>query len=125
MHADRMNKLSRVVIGRAFVVLNTLRIGFQEKVYENPLGHELRKAGLDVEQQSGMVVMYDGIVAGRYVVDLIMKNCLLVELKTVKAFEESHTAQCINYLKATRLKLCLLPNFARPGLEIKHVVNRL
>ncbi len=69
--------------------------------------------------------MCDGIVAGRYVVDLMMKNCLLVELKTVKAFEEPHTAQCINYLKATRLKLCLLPNFARPRLEIKHVVNRL
>jgi GxxExxY protein len=64
MHADRLNELSRVVIGRAFVVLNTLGIGFQEKVYENAPGHEFRQAGLDVEQQSGMVVMYDGIVAG-------------------------------------------------------------
>ena len=61
MHADdmRLNELSRRVIGCAFTVLNTLGAGYLEKVYENALAHELRKAGLDVAQQRGLTVTYD------------------------------------------------------------------
>ena len=83
MHADedRLNDLSRAVIGGAFTVINTLGAGFLEKVYENALAHELRKAGCAVEQQHGMTVMYDGKVVGTYFVDLLVQEMLLVELK--------------------------------------------
>jgi len=64
-------------------------------------------------------------VVGEYFVDLMIEDALLVELKTVKALDEAHRAQCVNYLKATGLQLCLLLNFGRPRLEIKRVVNRL
>jgi GxxExxY protein len=69
--------------------------------------------------------MYDGTVVGEYFVDLLVEDVLLVELKTVRALDEAHRAQCINYLKATRRQLCLLLNFGNPRLEIKRVANRL
>ena len=79
MHADeiRLNELSGRIIGCAFTVLNTLEAGFLENVYENALAHELRKTGLDVVQQRGLTVTYDGVVVGQYYVDL---QALLVEL---------------------------------------------
>jgi len=122
---DRLNELSGNVIGCAFTVLNTLGAGFFEKVYENALAHELRMRGLAVEQQRGITVIYRGVTVGEYFVDLLVEAMLLVEVKTVKALDEAHHAQCINYLKATDLRLCLLLNFGKPRLEIKRVANLL
>jgi GxxExxY protein len=51
-------------------VAGTLGLGFLEKVYENALAHELRKAGLGIEQQRGIIVMYDRVMVGEYFVDL-------------------------------------------------------
>lgn len=125
MHTDEngLNNLSRRVIGCAFTVLNTLGAGFLEKTYENALTHELRKAGLDVVQQHGLTVMYDGTVVGEYVVDLVIEQTLLVELKAVKALDQAHHAQCLNYLKASGLPLGLLLNFGNTRLEIRRVAN--
>src|SRR5277367_2767885 len=82
---DGVNPLSRRIIGRALTVLHTLGTGFLEKVYENALLHELRKAGLAVSQQHPTVVQYDGIVVGQYAVDLLVEHTVLVELKVAKA----------------------------------------
>ena len=127
MHADehRLSALSGAVIGGAFTVLNTLGAGFMEKVYENALAHELRKTGLSVAQQHAITVLYDGRTVGGYVADLLVERALLVELKTTKTLDHMHRAQCLNYLKATGLPLCLLLNFGNPSLEIKRIVNRL
>ena len=127
MHADgdSLNELSGRIIGCAFIVLNTLGVGFAEKIYENALAHELRKAGLATVQQRGITVMYDGIVVGDYSVDLLVEQVLLVELQAVKTLNEDHHAQCVNYLKATGLHLCLLLNFGNPRLEIKRIAHRL
>jgi GxxExxY protein len=122
---EKLNGLSERVIGCAFKVANTLGAGFLEKVYENALAHEIRKTGIVVEQQHGVTVHYDGAVVGEYVADLLIDGCLLVELKAVKALDDIHLAQCLNYLKATGLPLCLLLNFGTPKLEIKRVVRNL
>ena len=122
---QELNKITEKIIGCAYKVSNTLGSGFLEKVYENALAHELRKAGLRVVQQYGIQVSYDGIVAGEYVADLFAEDCILIELKAVRAFDEVHLAQCLNYLKATGLRVCLLINFGRPKVEIKRVVNNL
>jgi GxxExxY protein len=118
----RVNLLSKRIIGCALTVLHTLGTGFLEKIYENALLHELRKAGLADSQQHRMVVRYDGIVVGDYAVDLLVEHIVLVELKVAKAIDEIHRAQCLNYLKATGLRLCLLLNFGKPHLEIKRIV---
>jgi len=126
-HADsaRLNELSGRVIGCAFNVLNTLGVGFLEKVYENALVVELRTAGLSVAQQRGITVEYKGVVVGEYVADLLVEDTLLVELKAVKALDDVHRMQCTNYLKAARLPLGLLLNFGKSRLEIKRVANGL
>jgi GxxExxY protein len=119
-----MNKaVTEKIIGCAYVVANTLGSGFLEKVYENALAHELRKAGLSVEQQAGVSVTYDRIVVGAYVADLLVEGSVLVELKAVRAIDNIHFAQCMNYLKATGLEVCLLINFGTPRIEVKRILN--
>ena len=120
---EGMRLLTEKVIGCAFTVSNTLGCAFLEKVYENALAHELRKAGLRVEQQHGIAVHYDGQVVGQYAADLLVEGKLLVELKAVRALDDIHLAQCLNYLRATNLHLCLLMNFAKPRVDIRRVVN--
>jgi GxxExxY protein len=127
MHADDtgVDRLTEPIIGCAFIVINTLGSGFLEKNYENALAHELRKAGLNVAQQQGITVEYDGIIIGNYAVDLLVEETIIVELKAVKALDDAHTAQCINYLKATGLHLCLLLNFGKSRLEIRRIAHGL
>ncbi|MEK6718587.1 MAG: GxxExxY protein [candidate division NC10 bacterium] len=125
MDADnrRLNEISRKVIGAAMRVSNNLGSGFLEKVYENALVHELRKADVKVAQQHVMSVSYDGVVVGEYAADLLVDDGVLVELKAVRALDEVHMAQCMNYLKATGLRVCLLLNFGQPRLQVKRIVR--
>jgi GxxExxY protein len=125
MHADahRWNDLTRAVIGCSYTVANALGPGFLEKVYENALAHELRSAGLAVEQQKALKVYYRDIVVGEYMADLLVEGLVVVELKAVRAFDDIHLAQCLNYLKATGLKVGLLINFGTRKVQIKRVVN--
>jgi len=113
--------LTEVVIGLVFKVANTLGSGFLEKVYENALAFELQRAGLAVQQQMAIAVHYETQVVGSYLADLIVEGRLLLELKACKALEEVHSAQCLNYLKATALPTCLLINFGPPKPQIKRL----
>ncbi len=117
----KINEISERVIGCAFAVSNGLGSGFLEKVYENALAHELRKAGLSVVQQHAMVARYDGVVVGQYVADLLVESLVLVELKHARGIDDVHLAQCLNYLKVTGLPLCLLLNFSKPRVEIRRI----
>ncbi len=85
--------------------------------------HELEKEGLRVEQQKSIEVRYDSVVVGEYAADLLVEKCVLVELKAVKSLDAVHLAQCMNYLKATGLRVCLLINFGSPRVQLKRVVN--
>ncbi len=120
-----LNRISKVIIGCALTVSKTLGTGFVEKVYENALAHEIRKSGISVAQQHGVIVWYDNVAVGEYAVDLLVQGALIVELKAVAALNAIHHAQCLNYLKVTRLHLCLLLNFGRPRLEIKRFARDL
>jgi len=123
LNRNEMRKLTENVIHFAFTVSNTLGCGFLEKVYENALAHELRNAGFKVQKQHGITVYYDGVAVGEYTADLLVEGVLLIELKAVKYLDDIHLAQCLNYLKATNLRLCLLMNFAKPKVEIRRIVN--
>ena len=119
----RLDEITRKIIGCAYAVSNSLGSGFLEKVYENALTHELRKAGLQVVQQFGTPVSYDGVVVGDYIADLLVEQIVLVELKAAKALDDIHMAQCLNYLKATGFHVCLLLNFGKPKVEVKRIVH--
>ena len=122
---SNLNKLTEEVIGAAFKVANTLGTGFLEKVYENAMVYELRKRDLQVEQQKAAKVYYDGVAVGDYYADLIVEDLVIVELKAARRIEDIHMAQCLNYLRATGLKLGLILNFGKPKLEIKRIANNL
>jgi len=119
MNDDELNALTEKIIGGAYHVSNTLGSGFLEKVYENALAIELRKIGLEVKQQTPISVLYEGTMVGEYFADLLVSNAVIVELKAVKQINNAFAAQCLNYLKATGLPICLLLNFGKPRIEIK------
>ena len=121
MTEDELNKISETIIGCAYAVGNTLGNGFLEKIYENALALEINGKQLDVNQQHPIKVFYKNKVVGEYIADLLIENRILIELKTVKGIDEIHLAQCLNYLKATNLPLCLLINFGKSRVEVKRV----
>jgi GxxExxY protein len=74
----RLNEITERIIGCVYVVANTLGNGFLEKVYEKALAHELRKSRVFVEQQKGIKVLYDGVVVGNYMADLLVQKEIIV-----------------------------------------------
>jgi GxxExxY protein len=121
---EEMDVLTEKIIGCAFRVSTQLGTGFVEKVYENALAHELRKNGLEVQQQYQIQVKYDGVLVGEFTCDLLVSKSVIVELKAVKSLDPVHWAQCLNYLKATDYKVCLLMNFGRKKLEFRRIVEK-
>jgi len=124
MNADNFlyKELTDRLLASAFKVHNTLGAGFLEKVYENALVHELTKEGILCEQQKALRVLYDTIVAGEYVADVVIEGKIILELKAVRDLNNVFDAQLLNYLKTTRLKVGYIINFGNPKLEFKRMV---
>ena len=116
-------ELSESIIGAAMKVLNTLRPGLDEKLYENALVIELRKRGHRVEQQKQFPVHYDGHLIGTLIPDLIVDDLVIVDPKVATAFNDTHLAQMLGYLNITQLNLALLINFKFAKLDWKRVVR--
>jgi GxxExxY protein len=117
------SELSEKIIGSAMRVLNELKPGLDEKIYENALVLELGEIGLSVDQQRRFDVQYKGKPVGLLVPDLIVDGKVVVDTKVVAAFNESHVAQMIGYLAITGMDLGLLINFKNAKLEWKRVVR--
>ena len=116
-------KLSEDIIGAAMKVLNTLKPGLDEKLYENALVIELTKRGHRVDQQKRFLVHYEGQLIGNLVPDLIVDDVVIVDPKVVADFTDSHLAQMTGYLAITGLQLALLLNFKFAQLGWKRVVR--
>ncbi|APV51304.1 GxxExxY protein [Betaproteobacteria bacterium GR16-43] len=112
------------IIGAAQSVSSRLGVGFLEKVYENALALELKRQDLTVLSQPSIAVTYEGEVVGEYIPDLIVAGEIVVEIKTVDFLSRAHRLQCINYLRATGLRVCLLLNFGQKRLEVRRLVMR-
>ena len=82
---------------------------------------ELRKLGLEVNPEAAVTVYYDGEIVGEHCIDLLVADCVIVELKAVKVLLTEHEAQPLNYLKATPYEVGLLLNFG-PKPKIKRRV---
>ncbi len=111
MFTGKHAALTDRIIGAFYSVYNRLGYGFTEKVYENALALELRKLGLQVEQQKPIKVYYDGQVVGEYFADIVVNGAVILELKAVRRFLKEHEAQLLNYLKATTVEVGMLLNF--------------
>ncbi len=126
MNADeeKLNKLTEAVLGAVFEVSNALGAGFLEKVYERALVKELGLRGLKAVAQVSLAVRYKGQSVGEYFADIVVENALVIELKCVDRIASEHVAQCINYLRASGMALCLLVNFQKPKVEWKRIALR-
>lgn len=99
------------VLKAFYRVYNALGYGFLEKVYENALAIELRRMGLDIEQQKAITVYYEDEPVGDYFADIIVEGKVLLELKAAECIGLAHEAQLLNYLKATHVPVGLVLNF--------------
>ena len=115
LYADITEK----ILEAAFEVSKELDFGFLESVYKNAMVIALRAKGLKVEIEKLISVMFRGQSAGQFYADLFVDGKVIVELKAVSALAPEHSAQTINYLKATGIEVGLLINFGRPKIEYK------
>ena len=116
-------ELSGKIIGAAMQVLNELKPGLDEKLYERAMIIELKRRGHIVSVQRSFAVYYDGELIGNLVPDLIVDETIIVDPKVVACFTETHVAQMIGYLNITGLDLALLINFKNARLEWKRVLR--
>jgi GxxExxY protein len=124
MGADMIHEeLTKDIIGAAMTVLNELKPGLDEKLYENALVLELIERGHKVDQQRQFPVKYKGHFIGKLIPDVIIDDTVIVDPKVVEAFVESHTAQMLGYLAISNLQLALLFNFKHAKLQWKRVIR--
>ena len=105
-------------------VLNDLKPGLDEKLYERALVIELRRRGHTVDAQRSYPVFYNSELIGNLLPDLIVDDTVIVDPKVVSVFNEAHTAQMIGYLAISQLDLALLLNFKSARVEWKRVVRQ-
>ena len=113
--------LTAAIISIFYRVYNKLGYGFLEKIYENAMMIEFRKADIPAESQSPIRVVYEGELVGEHAADIVVDKKVIIELKAVKSLMQAHHAQLLNYLKATDIEVGLLLNFG-PKPEISRKV---
>lgn len=114
------------IINSFYTVYNDLGFGFLEKVYENSMVMELTSSGLFCEKQKPISVFYNEKIVGEYFADLIVNNCVIIELKACESLIEANELQLVNYLKATEMEVGLLLNFGKkPQFKRKVFSNYL
>jgi len=116
-------EITNAIIGAAMAVLNELKPGLDEKLYENALALELIHRGHHVEQQRQFPVHYRGHLLGTLIPDIIVDGKVVADPKVVSSFNDTHLAQILGYLNITGLQVGLLINFKEAKLTWKRLVN--
>jgi hypothetical protein len=125
MEIQNLNEISYAIIGCAYKVHRQLGPGLLESTYEVCLEYELKKAGLQVQRQVYIPVIYESIkLDAGYKIDLLIENQIIVELKAIDKIAPVHQAQLMAYLKLSGKQLGLLINFNVPDLQqgIKRII---
>ena len=115
--------ITKVIIGAGMAVLNELKPGLDEKLYENALVIELAEHGRAIDQQKDYPVHYHGKFIGKLIPDLIVDSAVIVDPKVVSGFNDTHIAQMLGYLNITGLEVAILLNFKYVSLTWKRVVK--
>jgi GxxExxY protein len=126
--AMKENEISYLIRGAIFRTYNRLGPGLLESAYESALAHELIKEGINVKSQVGLPFYYDEIkLEIGYRLDLLVENCVIVEVKSVDALADVHFKQVLTYLKLSGIRLGILVNFNTSTISssIKRIVNNL
>jgi len=118
-------ELSFEIRNADFTVHSTLGPGFLESNYEEAMLIELERKGFPFERQKKIEIIYQGRVIGIHVLDIVVKNKVILELKAVSDLLPIHKQQALSYLKATGLPLALVINFGENRVHITRVVHTL
>lgn len=124
MKTYKYHKLTRKIIKGYYEVYNELGSGFMESVYENALEQVLISYGLRVNCQYCIDVYFRNKIVGEFKADMIIEDKVIVELKSVNKLIDKHTAQLINYLKATEIEVGLLMNFGNKPEFYRYIYNK-
>ena len=116
-------KITEEIIGASMAVLNELKPGLDEKLYENALVIELQSRSHSINQQQEYPVHYRGHFIGKLIPDLIVDGNVIADPKVVTEFIDTHIAQMLGYLNITGLEVALLLNFKNAKLEWKRIVR--
>ncbi len=114
---------SYAIMGAAMAVYAELGCGFSEKVYQEALAIELTARGIPFEREKHLQVAYKGqVLTQDFYADFVCYDKIIVELKALSCLQSEHTAQVMNYLKCTQMRLGILINFGAVVLESKRIV---
>jgi GxxExxY protein len=120
-----INQITHEILDSAYKVHTSLGPGLLESAYKTCLVYELRKKGLKVEVEKALPLIYEEVLLEcGYRIDIMVEDAVVVELKTVEAFTDVHTAQVLTYLKLSGKRIGLLINFYTKSLRdgIKRLV---
>ena len=126
MTKKKVTQLSYEIIGLAIKVHKELGAGLLESIYEDCLKYELEKNGYDVKQQLTVPIIYDNkIMETKLIVDLLVNDTIVVELKAIEETLPIHEAQLLTYMKALKKPQGLLINFFSKNItkSMKPFVN--
>lgn len=119
----KYSDLTEKIIGCAMRVHSFLGNGFPEAIYQRSLAIELTKSGVQFKRELEQDIFYDNIKVGTRIVDFLIDDKVLVELKALGEISENHYSQILNYLKAYKLEIGLLINFGAKSLQFKRFIN--
>ena len=111
------------LVGCAYAVYNRLKYGYHEKYYQRAYQVELAKLGFQVRREVLVRIVYNGKVIGRYMLDFLINNVIVVEFKVGNEFQSKYIKQVLAYLKSTNRKLGILILFTPSGIQYKRIVN--
>ncbi len=119
----KYSDLTEKIIGSAMKVHSFLGNGFPEVIYQRSLVIELEKSGIRFKRELEQNIYYDNVKVGKRIVDFLIEDKVLVELKALGEISENHYSQILNYLKAYKLEIGLLINFGAKSLQFKRFLN--
>ncbi len=116
-------ELSYLIVGVLFKAYNELGGGYQEKYYQRAIALELKRLGINFKEQILVNLNYNGRNIGKYYLDFVIENKIVLEIKTVPRFYSRDIKQVLAYLKATGLLLGILASFSRGELKFKRILR--
>ena len=118
-----MNELTHQVIGLCFDIYNRLGYGHREKIYQSALEELFKQNKISFQKELYCPIKFGEKNIGKYFLDFLVENKLVIELKIAEDFYQKYFLQVINYLKANKLKLGLIILITKDGVRVKRIIN--
>ena len=116
-------ELSYKIIGVAFDIFNDLGFGHIEIYYQRAFAKKLEKLGISFEREKRFSICYEGDIIGTYILDFLIDNKLVVELKVRPKIGYTHIKQVVSYLRSANLKLAIIIYFTKEGVKYRRIIN--